>query len=476
VQIPEIHDVQITISARSVKISATCSHPSAITSCGFEIQGTEGERYPFRTQCDETGIFSFKADGLIPDSDYRIRAFIENGYQIRYSDWTSCHTKPIPSFIIRSEAGVFSATLYAQVSCEEGQKGFLFGESESMLKPYPLSDGVCQVSGLEPAHSYRFAAYVEMDGLEEKSEIQTFTTKDCFSDVTALIDEDRSVQLSAQILFADEAVPETSGFYLGTDQQSMNALSIRQEGSKWNAEAHNLSACQEYWYCAYVTLGGKEYRSPMKQFETGVAPFEDPVFWEYLLGNFDTDRNRQLSRGEMGGITFLPLFNLGIRSLSGIENFRNLREIQMEEDKLTHLDFSSIADIKIDGLVLWTPNLEQFNLPAMHSPESKHGGHIEFHSHALKGHWEFPDYAAGQVIIEAPLHSINLDRIKNKESEMSLTLSETEIEELDLSNLSVKLTYIVLSGNEKLKTVWLPYGSGNSISIQKDAHTQIKYK
>ena len=59
---------------------------------------------------------------------------------------------------------------------------------------------------------------------------------------------------------------------------------------------------------------------------------------------------------------------------------------------------------------------------------------------------------------------------------MMLTLSGTQIEELDLTGLAVAPTYINLCGNEKLKLVWLPYGSGITCMIEKDPHTQIKYK
>ena len=474
VQIPEIKDLKMSVSSRSIQLTATYTLPAAVTGCGAEVEGPQGAGV-LRAEGNEDGIFTLRADGLKPDSDYRVRAFIENGRQASFTDWTNCHPPPLPAISVKAESGVFSATLQADIA-GTGQKGFLFGESDATLEPYPFADGTLHLHHLNPGHRYCFAAFVEVDGTKEVSDIQYFDTKDIIADLQADVDESFCLRLSARPLYGDDVTPEAAGFCLGTDPSALEALDSQTAEGEWKAQANGLAACKTYYYCAYVTVDGKEYRSPLMHFETGVLPFEDAVFWEYILWNYDTDRNGQLSLAEADKVDFLPLFNLGIRSLSGIENFKNLREIQMEEEKLTCLDFSSMTDIIIESLVLRTPNMKQFTLPAMPSPESVYGGHFEFHSRALCGHWEFPDYAAGQIIIEAPLSSINLDHVKNRDSEISLTLIGTEIEELDLSNLSVKLTYIILSGNEKLKTVWLPYGSGNSISIQKDAHTQIKYK
>lgn len=477
VQIPEINNVQMAVSSRCIQLTGSYTFPAAVTGCGAELEGPDGAG-TLRTKGSDEGVFSLRADGLKPDADYRVRVFIENERQIQYSDWKGFHTAPLPSFSLQAESGVFTATLHAEIGGTSGQKGFLFGESGQEMETYPFADGTLFLRNLKPERDYCFAAFVEMDGIREISEIQTFKTAACFSDVLASLDASRNVLLSARPMFTGEVETEASGFYLGNAPESLKALDIRTEGNEWLAEAENLPPCQDYWYCAYVTVGGKEYRSSMKQFETGVASFEDPVFWEYLLGNFDVNRDGQLSREEMDQVTFLPLFNLGIHSLAGIENFKKLEQIQMEEDALTHLDFSPIADCKINALVLRTPNLEQFILPAMKAPQTQYAGHFEVHSQALRGHWEFPDFAAGEIIIEAPLSSINLDKVRHNGvyDGMSLTLSGTEIEELDLSHLSIPLRYANFRGNEKLKVVWLPYGSGNSLMILKDPQTQIKYK
>ncbi len=474
VQIPEIKDLKMNVSSRSIQLTATYTWPAAVTGCGAELEGPEGAGI-LRAEGSEEGIFTLRADGLKPDSDYRIRAFIENGRQVRYTDWTSCHTAPLPAIVVRAESGVFSATLHADIS-GTGQKGFLFGESESALETYPYADGTLHLQNLEPGHSYCFAAFVEVDGIKEVSGIQLFSTNEIVTDLQAAVDQSLGVTLSARPLYGNEVTPESAGFRLGTDPSALKALDTQAGDTAWKARTEGLAACQSYYYLAFITVGEKEYRSPLMHFETGLRPFEDAVFWEYLLGNFDTDRDGQLSRAEVDGISFLPLFNLGIRSLSGIENLRNLNEIQMEEEALTRLDLSALADPKIESFVLRTPNLEELVLPAVKAPETKYGGHFEVHSNALRGHWEFPDYATREVVIEAPLSSINLNRIQNDGATLMLTLTGTEMEELDLSGLSVTLTYANLCGNEKLKVVWLPYGEGSTAMIVKDPHTQIKYK
>lgn len=474
VQIPEIKDLKMSVSSRSIQLTATYTLPAAVTGCGAEVEGPQGAGV-LRAEGNEDGIFTLRADGLKPDSDYRVRAFIENGRQARFTDWTNCHTPPLPAISVKAESSVFSATLQADIA-GTGQKGFLFGESEATLEPYPFADGTLHLHHLNPAHRYCFAAFVEVDGTKEVSDIQYFDTKDIIADLQADLDESFCLRLSARPLYGDEVTPEAAGFFLGTNPSALEALDSQTAEGEWKAQANGLAACKTYYYCAYVTVDGREYRSPLMHFETGFLPFEDAVFWEYILGNYDTDRNGQLSQAEADKVAFLPLFNLGIHSLSGIENFRNLNEIQMEENELTRLDLSALPDPKIEGFVLRTPHLEALVLPAVKAPETKYGGHFEVRSNALRGHWEFPVYAAREVIIEAPLSSIGLDKIQNDGATLMLTLTGTEIEELDLSQLAVTLTYANLCGNEKLKVVWLPYGEGSTAMIVKDPHTQIKYK
>ena len=474
VQIPEIKDLKMNVSSRSIQLTATYTLPAAVTGCGAELEGPAGAGI-IRAEGSEEGLFTLRADGLKPDSDYRIRAFIENGRQTRFSDWTSCHTAPLPTIAVRAESGVFSATLTAEIT-GTGPKGFLFGESESALEAYPFADGTLHLRNLEPGHSYCFAAFVEVDGIKEISDTQSLSTKEIVTDLQAVVDASLGLMLSARPQYGGEVSPESAGFRLGADPSALKALDTQTGDLEWKAKADALEACQSYYYCAYITLGGKEYRSPLMHFETGFLPFEDPVFWGFLLGNYDTSQDGQLSQAEADKISFLPLFNLGIRSLFGIENLRNLNEIQMEEDALTRLDLSALADPKIESFVLRTPHLEALVLPAVKAPETKYGGHFEVRSNALRGHWEFPVYAAREVIIEAPLSSIGLDKIRNDGATLMLTLTGTEIEELDLSQLAVTLTYVNLCGNEKLKVVWLPYGEGSTAMIVKDPHTQIKYK
>lgn len=475
VQIPEIKDLKMNVSSRSIQLTAKYTLPAAVTGCGAELEGPQGGGGTLRAEGSAEGLFTLRADGLKPDSDYRIRAFIENGRQIRYTDWTSCHTAPLPSIVVRAESGVFSATLHAEIS-GTGQKGFLFGESESAMESYPFADGTLHLQNLEPGHNYCFAAFVEVDGIKEVSDIQVFETKEIIADLQAVINESFCLLLSARPLFGNEVKPESAGFFLGTDPSSLKALDTQTEDKEWKARADGLAACKSYYYCACITVEGKEYRSPLMQFETGLHPFEDSVFWEYLLGNYDINQDGQLSQAEADNISFLPLFNLGIQSLSGIENLRNLNQIQMEEEALTRLDLSALPDPQIEGFVLRASNLEELILPSVTAPETKYGGHFEVHSNALRGHWEFPEYAARAIIIEAPLSSINLNRIQNDGATLMLTLSGTEMEELDLSDLSVTLTYANLCGNQNLKVVWLPYGSGNNVMIKKDPHTQINFK
>ena len=475
-QVPQVKDVVIHASARKVEITASCSLPETVKDCGFELSGPLSAG-TYRMQCNADGSFQKTVEGLQPDADYQVRAFLDNGRNVLYSQWQSFHTSALPAFKLQAEAGVFTATIRADIPGDSPGKGFLFGRSIDNMQAYPYADGSLTLRNLSPGTTYYYAAYAVQDGEEECSDLQSFKTGACFGSVTGRLDGSGvGVQLSAQPLFGDEVSPEAYGFYLGCDKNALQTIEAQLNDRNWRADATHLSPAQTYWYCAYVTVEGREYRSALKEIETALLPFEDPAFWEYLLGNYDTDRDGNLSRAELDVIEFLPLFNLGIRSLSGIENLKNLKELQMSEEALTRIDFSAIADNKIEALVLNTPNLEEFILPSVPHPETRFGGHFELSSNALRGHWEFPDYAALQLIFNAPISSINLDRVTNNQGQISLELHGTEMEELDLSKLAVDVNYADLTGNEKLKIIWLPYGRGNASMIVKDSWTQIKYK
>ena len=79
--------------------------------------------------------------------------------------------------------------------------------------------------------------------------------------------------------------------------------------------------------------------------------FPDPVFRQYVLDNFDTDKNGMISAKEAAAVTEIDVSgtdseNNGITSLKGIEYFANLTELSCFCNKITSLDVSENAKLK----------------------------------------------------------------------------------------------------------------------------------
>ena len=59
----------------------------------------------------------------------------------------------------------------------------------------------------------------------------------------------------------------------------------------------------------------------------GEAAFPDAVFREYVRG-FDLNGDGELSTAELGAVTSIDVTGMGIGSLTGIEHFTGLVELQ----------------------------------------------------------------------------------------------------------------------------------------------------
>ena len=86
-----------------------------------------------------------------------------------------------------------------------------------------------------------------------------------------------------------------------------------------------------------------------KETETGIrpedssfkVPFEDSDFKDYCLGNFDTDKDGEISAEEAGKVTKISVSYSSIFSLGGIEYFNNLTKLDCSHNHLTSLNVSN---------------------------------------------------------------------------------------------------------------------------------------
>ncbi|MCH5325729.1 MAG: leucine-rich repeat domain-containing protein [Duncaniella sp.] len=67
---------------------------------------------------------------------------------------------------------------------------------------------------------------------------------------------------------------------------------------------------------------------------------QDPIFRAYLLENFDTDNDGEISPAEALEVTSIDVENSGIKSLEGLQYFTNLTYLNCYGNQLTTLDVS----------------------------------------------------------------------------------------------------------------------------------------
>ena len=86
----------------------------------------------------------------------------------------------------------------------------------------------------------------------------------------------------------------------------------------------------------------------------------DDTFREYLLEQFDLDKNKILSPAERYAVTEIDVNNKNITSLKGIEFFPNLKKLNCGHNRLTSLDVSK--NTVLQELVCWENQLTSLDV------------------------------------------------------------------------------------------------------------------
>lgn len=73
--------------------------------------------------------------------------------------------------------------------------------------------------------------------------------------------------------------------------------------------------------------------------------FPDEIFLNYLIQNFDSDKDNELSEEEITQIHKIDVSNLGITSLEGIEIFTNLEELVCRNNFITTLNLDALQNL-----------------------------------------------------------------------------------------------------------------------------------
>lgn len=174
-------------------------------------------------------------------------------------------------------------------------------------------------------------------------------------------------------------------------------------------------------------------------------PALDDLFENYLLHNFDTDGDGQISAREADEVYSINCSDMKIKTLTGIGRFRNLTELDCSYNHLTTLDLSH--NRQLVTLNCSVNSIEQLK---------------------LSGCSQLTEVSCNRN----NLPSLDLSACDNL---LTLDCAENQIIELDVGTCTY-LNYLNCMDNN-MSTVWLAPGQKvEEIEIIKDAETCIQYR
>lgn len=174
-----------------------------------------------------------------------------------------------------------------------------------------------------------------------------------------------SVTLQAPILFSTESSSALQnmecGFYILPDNSSSTPKQIAASinGKSFSATAGDLAIGTSYTCTPYICNGGFEVRGQSCKISLD-NPFEDEIFWKYIISNFDSDGDEALSQNESESVTAISVTDMGITSLEGIELFPQLMHLYCQNNRLRKLDLS--RNIYLTELAAERNMLEELDL------------------------------------------------------------------------------------------------------------------
>ena len=104
---------------------------------------------------------------------------------------------------------------------------------------------------------------------------------------------------------------------------------------------------------SYASLRENDYATPTPlptQIPTGTpiieANFPDARFREVLF-TFDTNRNGYLAQDEMDAVTMIRCIKKGVTNLEGIQNFKNLKVLMVNDNEITKVNLQFNPNLEI---------------------------------------------------------------------------------------------------------------------------------
>ena len=256
-------------------------------------------------------------------------------------------------------------------------------------------------------------------------------------------------------------------FYPDSSPSSPSKVIAHLDGKSFTATIEGLSTGITYSCTPYVRNGEFEVVGQSCKFAPA-NPFEDKIFWDYLIENFDRDKDSGLSKQEAESVTEITVPDMGISSLEGIELFPQLMHLYCQNNRLRKFDLSN--NIYLTELVAERNMLEELDLRQNRELQTivvweNHLTKIDVTGLEMVGTFWCWRNRLNEIDISSMKNLINFGCAQNaiKELDLSnntklinLAPNDTLIEELDLSHCP-NLESLEIQGNNIMTEVDLTH-------------------
>lgn len=88
-------------------------------------------------------------------------------------------------------------------------------------------------------------------------------------------------------------------------------------------------------FCTTIAVGMPQMARAAEEIAINETNFPDEIFREYVISEFDKDKNNKLSEEEIANAQYINVDEKGIGSLEGVEYFTALTSLNCSSNQLT---------------------------------------------------------------------------------------------------------------------------------------------
>ena len=300
-------------------------------------------------------------------------------------------TKPVTS--ITAETAVSGGNITKEGESPISQRGICWSETENPnLNSNNTKDGTgvgeftSTITGLEPGKSYYVRAYaVNNEGVaygdQQSFSVPVFAPK--VGTLAASNVTNESFTISGEIISSMGGTVTEAGFCIGDDPSPETKFPVADFAKAFTLDYTGAQFEHKYYIRAYaINEAGIGYG---EQIEVTTSPdpdiqITDASLAAILIANYDTNADGKITLSEADGVVELIVEDAGVQSLSGLEQFRNLKKIVATSNPIARLVLDGSSSIEEINIAFGTVPLREVsltNLPALKVLFLNDGAYLE---------------------------------------------------------------------------------------------------